>query len=192
MNWLLFAPLAVLLVVLDASFMPVFRLGETWPQWTPGLVVFAALWAPRSAALWAAFLAGLFRDLSRPEIAADLEAIRVLGPEALGWLFGATFVLAIRRSLLRRHPAAVAAATFAFLVLSTLVWGGIWSLRSMLPESVAPWPPGGALAAVGDRIAGDAFSALATIPLAWALARLRPWWGFPGAAWAAPAGVRRS
>ncbi len=191
MNWLLFTPLAIVLIVLDASFMPVFRIGETWPQWTPGLVVFIAMWAPRSTVLWAAFLAGLFRDLSRPEVASNLDSIRVLGPDALGWLFGASLVLSVRRSLLRRHPAAVGAATFAFLVLATLAWGAIWAIRGMLPESLEPWPPGGAMSAVGRRIVADAYSGLAAIPLAWMLAKLRPWWGFPGAAWAVPAASRR-
>ncbi|MGA1056583.1 MAG: hypothetical protein ACO3Y3_02675 [Phycisphaerales bacterium] len=191
MNRLLFAPLAILLVVLDASFMPVFRIGDVWPQWTPALVVFVAMWAPRPTVLWAAFLAGLLRDLSRPEVAANLDAIRVIGPDALGWLFGATFVLAVRRSLLRRHPAAVGAATFAFLVLASLAWGAIWAIRGVLPGSLEPWPPGGAMSAVGERIVADAYSGVAAIPLAWMLARLRPWWGFPGAAWAVPAGSRR-
>ncbi|MGA1517164.1 MAG: hypothetical protein ACO396_05270 [Phycisphaerales bacterium] len=191
MNWLLFAPLAILLVVLDASFMPVFRIGDVWPQWTPALVVFVAMWAPRPTVLWAAFLAGLLRDLSRPEVAANLDAIRVIGPDALGWLFGATFVLAVRRSLLRRHPAAVGAATFAFLVLASLAWGAIWAIRGVLPGSLEPWPPGGAMSAVGERIVADAYSGVAAIPLAWLLARRRPGWGFPGAAWAVPAGSRR-
>jgi hypothetical protein len=190
-NWLLFTPLAIALIVLDANFMPVLRIGDVWPQCAPGLVVFVAMWAPRSTVLWAAFLAGMFRDLSRPELAANLDAIRVIGPDALGWLFGATFVLSVRRSLLRRHPAAVGAATFAFMVLSTLVWGAIWAIRGTLPGSFEPWPPGGAMSAVGGRIVADLYSAFAAIPLAWMLAKLRPWWGFPGAAWAVPAASRR-
>ena len=191
MNWPLFAGLAVAFTVLDASFMQVFRVGAAWPSLTPALVAFVAMWAPRSTVLWAALLAGLLGDLATPIPASDLSVIRVPGPQALGWMFGAAAILAMRRSLLRGHPAAVATSTLALLLLAALVWGAIWSARGLWPETEMPWPPGGGLLALRTRALDAGASAIAALPLAWLLARIRPWWGFPGPVWALPGGGRR-
>jgi len=185
MNWLLFGLVGVLTTVLDQSFMPVLRIGEHWPSLTPGVVVFAALWASRPSALWGAFLLGLLQDLSRPEVIEGERTIRVLGPDALGWLFGAVGVLAVRRLLLRRHPLAVGAATLWFLLLASVVWGGIWTVRGFLPGTVLPWTPGEAGEALASRAITAAYAAVVAVPLAWVLALVRPWWGFPGGAWTA-------
>ncbi len=184
MNWSLFAVLGVLATVLDANGMAVLRIERIWPLAAPTLVVFVALWASRPAALWGAFLLGLFADLSRPEIAlaasGEMRSIRVLGPDALGWLFGAYALLPLRRVLLRRNPFAIAAATLAFLILASLVWGAIWSIRGAWAETVMPWTAGHALEALWERLLQAAYSAVLAVPIAWCLLRTMRLWGFPG------------
>lgn len=186
MNWALLAVLGIVGTVLDANGMAVLRVGSVWPAATPTLAVFVALWASRPAALWAPLLLGLFADLSRPEIAlsasGEMRSIRVLGPDALGWLFGASALLPLRKVLLRRNPFAIAAATLLFLALAALVWGAIWSIRGVWAETVMPWSPGHALEALWGRLLQAAYSALLAVPLAWCLLRTMPLWGFPGTA----------
>lgn len=186
MNWTLFALLGVLFTVLDLSWMPVLRIGPVWPATVPVLATLVALWASRPAALWGPFLLGLFVDLCRPEVGIDaaggLWAIRVLGPDAIGFLLGAVALQSLRRVLLRRHPLAIAAATLAMTALSALVWGAIWSARAFWGETLMPWSAGEALSALGQRSLEALATAIVAVPLAWLLLRLMPWWGFPGTA----------
>jgi hypothetical protein len=185
-NWTLLALLGLLFTVLDLSWMPVLRVGGVWPATVPVLVTFVALWASRPAALWAPFLLGLFVDLCRPEVGIDasgeLRAIRVLGPDAVGFLFGAFALQSLRRVLLRRNPFAIAAATLVTTLLAALVWGAIWSVRAFWGGTVMPWSAGEAIAALGQRCLESGATALVAVPLSWLLLRLMPWWGFPGTA----------
>ena len=183
MNWLLYAILGVLLVVMDASVMPVLRLGAIWPEAAPGLVAFVALWASRRSVPWAALLLGLLQDLSSPVVVGDREVIHLIGPATLGWLFGAAALLPLRRVLLRRHPIAVGAATVVLVLLANLVWGAIFSLRVLLHDEAAPWPPGGGVAALGTAALEAIADGVVAVPLAWMLMRLGDWWRFPGGGW---------
>lgn len=185
MNWLLFAAIGVLLVVLDASVMQVLRVGEIWPAAAPGLVAFVALWAARPTVPWAAFLLGVLQDLSTPTVVADGEVVRVIGPAALGWLFGTAALLPLRRVLLRRHPVAIGAATVVLSCFAGLVWGGIWVLRGALYGDPMPWPAGGGSVALGTIGLEGIANGLVAIPLAWGLMRLGGWWRFPGGGWSA-------
>lgn len=185
MNGLLFAIVGLFLIVLDASFMPVLRVGEIWPAATPGLVAFVALWASRPTVPWAAFLLGLLQDLSTPVVGADGEVIRLLGPAALGWLFGTAALLPLRRVLLRRHPFAIGAATVVLSFLAGLVWGAIWVLRSLLLGEAPPGPSGGGVAVLGTVGLDSIANGVVAIPLAWLLMQLGEWWRFPAGGWSA-------
>lgn len=190
MNLPLFLLVGVVLVVLDASFMQVLRLGEIWPAAAPGLVAFMALWAARPVVPWAALLLGLLQDLSNPVVVGDGEVVRLLGPASLGWLFGTAALLPLRRVLLRRHPVAIGAATVLLSFLAGLVWGAIWVARGLLHGEVMPWPAGGGMAAIGGIGLGGLANGAVAIPLAWLLMRFGEWWRFPGGGWSAT-GSRR-
>jgi len=182
-NWVLYAIVGVVLVVLDASFMQALRLGEVWPAAVPGLVAFVSLWAARPAVPWAAFLLGLLQDLSDPVVVADGEVVRLLGPASLGWLFGTAALLPLRRVLLRRHPVAIGAATVLLSFLAGLVWGAIWVARSLLHGEAMPWPTGGGIGAIGEMGLDAVADGMVAIPLAWLLMRVGAWWRFPGGGW---------
>lgn len=183
MNWLLFLLVGLVLVVLDASFMQVLRLGEVWPQATPGLVAFVALWAARPAVPWAAVALGLLQDLSNPVVLADDQVVRILGPSALGWLFGTAALLPLRRVLLRRHPVAVGAATVVLSFLAGLVSGAIWVARGLLYGEPMPWPVGDGAVAIGSMGLDAIANGVVAVPIAWLAMRLGAWWRFPGGGW---------
>ena len=91
MRWVVFAVLAVVGLIFDTGLSDVMRiekLGHIRPSLCAVVAVFVALSAPRTAALWACFVLGLLLDLSHPLTVAENRVAYLIGPSALGYLFG--------------------------------------------------------------------------------------------------------
>lgn len=107
---------------------------QLWPtRIVPSLllpfVVFVALFAPATGALWTGLLAGLVVDLSTPR--GD-QGLLIAGPHALGFMLAAYMALSVRAMVIRRNPLTLAVlsvigATVAHLIaIVVLVIRGWW------------------------------------------------------------------
>jgi len=181
MRWAPFLIALALALVMDASLMSALELGGVAPSLVAALVAFVALQASRSAAWYAAVVAGVALDLSSP-MPYDGRELVVIGPWGLGFAFGIVLVLAVRGSLMRRNLLAMAIVVFIMLMAASLVWCAAWSARAWLPESLPPWGDGSVFSAFGERFRWALWSSAIAVPAGWLLLRSVSLWGFPGVA----------
>lgn len=170
MRWGVFAIALVVALVLDTSFMPVFSIGAVRPTVTPCLVVFVLLHAQRHLGLWAAFAAGLAVDIASPALFDGTVPYHVIGPTALGFVFGAQLAHPLRSMVVRRNPLAVGVLVALFSIAATLVTTAIFSARGWYAGSAPPWmPERSALAFLGIEslraLASGAVAIVAVLPL---------------------------
>ena len=165
-------------VSLDSSLMPVISIGGFSPSTTATLVVFVALFAPRSVALWAGLAAGLLMDLSIPAAAAGDRSLVVPGPYAIGFVFGTQLVLLLRSMVFRRNPIAVGLLTTPFLIAVSLAWMAIWLIRGLDADSILPWAGGHALSELFSRLVWAVMSGAVGIGTGWLLLFSWPVWRF--------------
>lgn len=178
MNLGVFIAALFVCVALDSSLMPVISIAGVSPSITATLVVFVALFAPRSTALWAGLAAGLLLDLTTPAAAAGDRSLVVPGPFAIGFVFGTQLVLLLRSMVFRRNPIAVGLLTTPFLIAVSLVWMAIWLLRSFDPDSILPWAEGRAGTEFLSRLGWALQSGVVGIPTGWLLLFSWPIWRF--------------
>lgn len=181
MRFALYLVILGLAVAADAALMPALELGGARPSAVAAVVVFSILLAAREPAWFAAVVGGLALDVTSP-IPFDGRTIVVIGPWALGFAFGATLILTVRGSLVRRNPLTIAVAVFIFLLAASLVWCGIWSMRAWLPHSLPPWGDGSVMQEFAHRARWALWSAAVALPLGWLLLRTVRAWAFPGVA----------
>lgn len=176
MNWLVFAVAALLAAALDGGFTAALAIGWARPSLLPAVVTFVALHGPRRTTLWAAFAAGLVADLLEPSIGAAGVPFHVLGPNALGYSFGAAAVLLLRSMVFRRNPLTLGFLTAVLAIGVTLVTAAILSARRLWGDEVPPWGPEPVQPWILRQFATDLVSGLWAIPLAWPLnASLERW-----------------
>ncbi|MEE3001518.1 MAG: hypothetical protein VX908_02355 [Planctomycetota bacterium] len=179
MRWLVFMIAALLATALDlglASAMTLRTLDFLTPSFAAVLVAYTALHGRADHVLWGAWVIGVLADLS-PGSAEGAEAIYIIGPHALGYVFGASVILTIRSMVFRHRVLTLSACTFA-CVLST-------GLATVLTGIIRFWLPftGGAVVPFGlgelGHSFGDAlYSGLLAIPAGWVLFQTMPLWRF--------------
>jgi len=176
LNWAILTIMAWLAFGLELGLRDLLQIGPTAiaPSFVLPLAVYVALWASRSATLWAALAIGLLVDLTAPITLVDGSTAIVAGPHALGYLLAAQLVLTIRASVLRRNPLA--------LVVLTMVAGGIIQLVVVFllairsgydPIAIEPLPA--MLVGLGSAI----YSGASALVFALVLLPLTPIMGFP-------------
>lgn len=178
MRWLVWAVFAIGAVVFETSsftddLLTFERLGFIHPRATGVLVVFVALFAPRSTALWAAWLLGLLLELTLPRAQGVL-----VGPYTLGAVAAALVVLQLRTMVFRRRVLTIAVLTVAALAASGLVEVVVFALRSMFASASSPDAGFRAFAELGRRLGVAVCSGLLAVPLGWLLMQTAPFWGF--------------
>ena len=169
MRWGVFVLALALCLTLDISFIQVLAIGPIFPSVCAALVVFVALFAPRSTALWAALYTGVMLDLGSPVLLDGQEVIHVIGPHALGLVLGAYLVILLRSIVVRRNPLTVGMLVVPCIMAASLVSMAIWTFRGFYDGVEVPWA---GLTAAGElgRILGLAvYSALVAIPIGWLL-----------------------
>jgi rod shape-determining protein MreD len=179
MRWATFIGAALVAIVADASLMGALEVGGIAPRLTVVLVTFVALNADALTASWAAVLCGALIDLSDPSMTGPRSPHFLLGPHALGLLFGVQGLVALRGSVVRRNPLALGAMTALLAVADGLVWVAIWTVRSWYPDSPPPWGESSSLGQVGRQVLQALSTGIVAIPVGWLLARTMPAWGFP-------------
>ncbi|MSR17954.1 MAG: hypothetical protein EXS00_02110 [Phycisphaerales bacterium] len=179
MHRLVFIAAMLIGLVLDASFVPVLEVGGVRPSVLLVLVVFVCLCGERDAAKWAAIAGGLSLDLSNPVVLSGAPSIYVVGPNLLGFLFGAQLLGSLRGVLLKRSVLAMAVATLLFAAAAAVVVVFVWSARLWIVGPPVPWDSSGARSMLWSLALSGVLSSLLALPLGWLLIRSFPMWGFP-------------
>jgi rod shape-determining protein MreD len=178
-----FAVFAFLAIIFEISLRGVFllpSLGNVSPSFVFVLVVFVALFAPRTAAIWAAWVLGLLVDLCTDLPHGDGRAGPLIGPHALGFAFGAYLVLQIRPMLFRRRSLTIAVVTTLAFITASLLIVSVYTIQTWYPSSHQQlvWsdmrPAGELLRRIGIAI----YTGLLAWPLAPILLWTLPLWGF--------------
>lgn len=107
--------------------------GGAAPSLVIPFVVFIALHAPPTPALWTAILLGLSVDLTTIR---GPEALVIVGPNALGYLLGAYFVLTVRGIMLRRNPWVLVVLSILSALISGILVVAIFSFRKVYHEPI--------------------------------------------------------
>ena len=134
-------------LAIDASLGHVLMIGDVSPRFVPILIVFVALFASRGAVLWSAWAAGLMVDLLTDLPHGSDDVGPLIGPHALGYVFGVIVVMQFRPVLLRRHVLTMLAMTFAFLEMSAAATRPL-KTRLRIAWAPATWSPFGIAAPV--------------------------------------------
>ncbi|GJQ29865.1 MAG: hypothetical protein HBSAPP03_17490 [Phycisphaerae bacterium] len=153
---------------------------QLWsPLTAPSLVLilaaFIAMCAPSRLAAWWAVGLGILIDLTTPlpMTSASTPAV-ILGPHALAYLLASHLILSMRGVMIRRNP-----LTLGFLTLT----GGLVAQATLLAMLwVRSWFDGiafNAMAQLGERAAGAAYSAVVAVALAFVLLPAAEFLGLP-------------
>ncbi len=183
MRWAVFLIFAVAGIVFDAGFGDVFRVEGLWdvrPSLSAVLVVFVALSAPRTLALWACFVLGLLIDLSSQHSVGGNRIVYLVGPHTLGFLAAGWMVVRGRTMVFRRRPLTIGVMTLGCVLLAQAIILVVLVVRSR------EWYPGGVIhwtdTTLGiemlRRVLIAVYSGLFAIPAGWLLVRTIRLWGF--------------
>ncbi len=173
MKWIVFVIVAIFAVAIETSpirnLVTLHALGDLYPSLVSVLLVFVALFAPRTTALWAAWGLGLFMDLALPRASGLL-----IGPLALGYCFGTFLVLQVRTMVFRRRLLTLAVLTMMFCAASAIVEVALPTIRSWFGSAVEFQPFVELLRRFGMAV----YSGLLAIPVGWILMQTLRLWGF--------------
>jgi rod shape-determining protein MreD len=174
MNWLVFAIVTYLLLAVQTGLSAVLSFRGLTPNLLLILAVFVGLSARPSVVLWSSLILGLLLDL-QPGPAMGGAAI--LGPHALGLLFGGWAVLQLRGLLFRESVITLVLLTLAVGVFASLVEVAIYALRGLgfLAGQPVEWR---ATSHLGRRMLEACYAAGLAIPLGLLLNQTRRWWRF--------------
>lgn len=178
MNWIAFAVVAYLLLGVELGAASGLALGASGitPSFVLPLLVFCALGAAPTHALWAGFALGLALDLLTPRpLAGDPGVARLLGPQALGYVAAAYLVLTMRGLMMRRNPLTLVFLTVVAGLLARLVSSTLLTVHAALHADIG-WSAGRELL-VG--VASVLYSAGAAAVLAWPLQKIAFLFAFP-------------
>lgn len=169
MRWGVFILALAICLTLDLSFFQALAIGPVFPGVCGALVVYVALFAPRQTALWAALVTGIMLDLGSPALWGMDRIVHVIGPHALGFVFGAYLVLLLRSIVVRRNPLTVGMLVLPCLLAVSLVYMGIWSIRDIYSETHLPWAGVSSTGELGRMLGWAFYSAIIAIPIGWLL-----------------------
>jgi cell shape-determining protein MreD len=184
MRWTVFLITAYVVLAFDTGLRRVLALHSLdgiSPSFVASLVVFVSLFAPRTTALWAAWLLGMLMDLSDGYMQAAARPIQLylVGPYALGYVFGSFLILQLRALVFRKRLLTFALLTFMCVLAVSLVAVFIFVIRSLYPEvPVAYLQQNSAIGELVHRLGIAIYSALLAIPVGWLLLLSIPLWGF--------------
>jgi rod shape-determining protein MreD len=155
-------------------------LGNIAPSFIGVLAVFVALFAPRSTALWAAWILGLLLDLSTVLAQGEHGEGPLIGPHALGYPFGCFLLLQIRPMLLRGRALTLAVMTTLFLAAATLLIVFVYAVHGWYPNEHVAWADLRPIGELFRRLGIAVYSGLLALALSPVLAWTIPVWSFRG------------
>ena len=179
MRWPVFAVAAFIVIVLQVSVREVLTLrsvGSISPDFVACLATFIAMFASRGAALWACWILGLLMDLAPP---AGDTPWHLIGPNALGYVFGGYLVLQLRAMVFRRRAISTGFLTFLFLLAAGIIATFLLTVRHWYIETPLYHSP---LGEFWLRFKVALYSGLVAIPFGWFLQITIVLWNFHGGA----------
>jgi len=168
----------IIAMAFDSSFGGVFTLrsiGSITPLAMPCLLVFIALFAPKTIVLVLSIVLGVLVDLS-PGQGHLTGGIHLIGPHALGYLVTVLFVLKIRVVVFRRRVLTIAVLATG----SVIVTGSVYAFV-MLARGVLYWNPpasGGGIEAFAKLLGTAIYTGLLAVPLGWCMLATIGMWRF--------------
>ena len=118
-------------------------------------------------------------DLSAPYARSGAAGVFVIGPYALGYVFGSVLILQLRALVFRKRVLTFALLTFICMLAISLLVVGVLVVRSWYVESPQPvYFEGSALRELLHRFGIAIYTSVLAIPLGWLLVRSHPLWGF--------------
>ena len=172
----MFAIAAFIVIVAQLSLRDTLTLhsvGEIKPDFVACLAVFIALFAERFAALWACWILGLLMDLAPS--AGDMPW-HLIGPNALGYVFGGYLVLQLRTMVFRRRAVTAGFVTFLFLLAAGLLATFLLMIRSWyIPDTPLYAGP---VAEFWRCIKTALYTGVIGVPFGWLLQLTIVPWGF--------------
>ena len=182
MRWQVFLVFAFLAVVADVSFINVLNvgiMGGVTPSVCAALVVFICLFASRLSALSGSLLLGALLDLSFPALAGPAgNDVYLLGPHALGLLFGGYLVLQMRTMVFRQRALTLGVLAGLCILAAGIVMTAIFIIRGWYGEGVNYMTQPSAFKELVKHAAVALYTALLGVPLGWVLLQTLPAWGF--------------
>lgn|GEM_PF-382944 len=139
MNWIVFFLGSWVMMGLELGLRDGLQLGATGaaPSFVLLYLVFLALSAPRSTAVWTGLILGLMLDLTRAMPAANgLSVVTSIGPMALGGAMAAYTVTMVRGAVYQRNPIAAPVIVALAVFLAHLVSIALLATRSWYDPSV--------------------------------------------------------
>ncbi len=109
------------------------------PSFAIPLMVFICICAAPAQALWSALGLGLATDLIW-QYPTAAEPLTVMGPNALGFVCAAQFILAVRGLVIRRNPLTVGAVAIPAAAILHIVVVAVLTLRHAWDPTIV-WAP---------------------------------------------------
>lgn len=109
------------------------------PSFIIPLVVLVAVSASPSAALWTALIMGLLLDITSPFATSTNTLLHIPGPNALGLVLGAQFVLLVRGFVIRRNPLTLVFLSIAAGIISSICTVAILAMRHIILRDPIVW-----------------------------------------------------
>jgi cell shape-determining protein MreD len=177
MRWPIFVVFAFVALALEISLRNSLRLDNLYhgvsPSFVACLLTFILMFAPRLTSLWACWIIGVVMDLLPGQ---GETAVRVIGPCALGLVFGGLMIIPLRSMVFRRRLLTMAFMTFVFALASSIVSVFLLTLRHWYPSSSTADYSG--LRDLTFRFFEALYSGVLAIPVGWLLLLTLPLWGF--------------
>ncbi len=177
MNPLAVAVFGYLLLGLEEALRPALSLGETRiaPYLVVVLVCFVALHAPTLAALWTGLALGLCSDLLAARSAEGGAAVTIIiGPNAVGFLAAAGFVVVIRGLMMRRNPWVMVFLAVVGSAVAKVAAAFLLAVRSVLDPAISISPAVELTTGLGSSL----YTAVTAAALVWPLNRMIGLFGF--------------
>lgn len=176
MRWLTFILFAYLFAAADAGLANLFQIGSVRPNLLLILGVFIGMSASPMALAWAMLVLGVLADVVNSPLAS--MGTTILGPSALGFLFGGWAMLQFRGLVFRQSAIAMAVLVFLTGIFVHLVIVALVSVRGMAWPVGEPVPGWSASDQLVHRFLELIYTALVAIPLGAILIHFEHWWGF--------------
>jgi rod shape-determining protein MreD len=145
LSWIVFLVMTWVAFGLELGLRDALRLapGDIAPSFVVPLMVFVALSAPPKQAVWAALILGVLLDLTSLVPRTDAASmLTVLGPNAIGMLIAAQFVVAVRGMVIRRHPLTLTVLSIAAAAVVQTVVVAFFTVRDLYGDPILFRPTG--------------------------------------------------
>lgn len=176
MRWLTFTIFAYVFAAADAGLANLLQIGGVRPNLLLILGVFIGLSAAPMSLAWAMLVLGVLADIVNSPLAG--VGATVLGPSALGFLFGGWAMLQFRGLVFRQSAIAMGVLVFLTGIFVHLVIVATVSMRGMAWPVGEPVPGWSATDQLVHRFMELIYTAILAVPLGAILIHFEQWWGF--------------